>query len=186
MPAIDVRAWARRGCLTEGHVYSDRWAWRVSGKVAIARYVVESACLRVTLTVTRLSCPPLETDQRINLDTTPCTYGGARAWWVCPSCRRRAAVLYLGDDSRFACRRCLRLAYPSQNESPHERALSRAQRIRSHLGGERAIGSPFPAKPRGMHWRNYSRLYIEVQRAEAAYTAWLGSSLGLWPRGGPE
>jgi Transposase DDE domain len=33
------------------------------------------------------------------LEWTPCNYGGARPWFLCPmdGCRRRVAVLYAGD-----------------------------------------------------------------------------------------
>ncbi len=69
------------------------------------------------------------------LDRTPCNYGGERVWFLCPArgCSRRVAVLYCG--SIFACRHCHQLAYESQREAAHSRALSRAQAIRIKLGG---------------------------------------------------
>lgn len=44
------------------------------------------------------------------------------------------------------------------------------------LGGSANITQPFPEKPRGMHWRTYERLKIQVAQAERAY---LGSRMGL-------
>jgi len=41
--------------------------------------------------------------------------GGARAWWVCPGCGRRAGDLFLmADRDRLGCRACCGLAYASQ------------------------------------------------------------------------
>lgn len=98
------------------------------------------------------------------LDYTRCNYGGERAWFLCPArgCSRRVAVLYSG--SIFACRHCHQLAYDSQREQPHSRALSRAQAIRVKLGGEPA--GDFPDKPKGMHWQTYNRLCTEFEEAE--------------------
>ena len=65
------------------------------------------------------------------------------------------AILYLG---KFAvCRHCRQLAYESQREPPHYRALNRAQAIRMKLGGSGSMDEPFPWKPKGMHWRTYLR-----------------------------
>jgi hypothetical protein len=41
--------------------------------------------------------------------------GGSRAWWECPACGRRCALLYLPHGrERLGCRRCCRLLYASQ------------------------------------------------------------------------
>jgi hypothetical protein len=89
----------------------------------------------------------------VTVEWTRCNYGGERAWFRCPAmgCGRRAAILYGG--SIFACRHCHNLAYDSQNETSHSRALGKAQAIRVKLGGEPA--GNFPPKPKGMHWRTY-------------------------------
>jgi hypothetical protein len=49
----------------------------------------------------------------ITLLSTRCNYGGYREWFECPSCSRRAGVLYLLEDN-FKCRTCLDLRYLSQ------------------------------------------------------------------------
>ncbi len=61
-------------------------------------------------------------DYKINLTTTNPHYGGKRWWFICPlkGCGRRAGVLYL-TGTYFGCRKCLNLAYESQNEAPHAR-----------------------------------------------------------------
>ena len=71
----------------------------------------------------------------VQLEWTPCTlYGGRRAWFICPArgCGKRVAILYGGGI--FACRHCYRLAYPSQREGTHDRAMRQADKIRARLG----------------------------------------------------
>lgn len=41
--------------------------------------------------------------------------GGERTWWACPTCCRRAELLYLPNGrERLGCRRCCQLTYRSQ------------------------------------------------------------------------
>jgi hypothetical protein len=72
------------------------------------------------------------------------------------------AVLYLGGKY-FACRHCYQLAYKSQRETPHDRAFSRADKIRSMLGWQPGIANPNGWKPKGMHWLTYLRLMEEYR-----------------------
>ena len=84
-------------------------------------------------------------------------FGGQRRWIVCPSCQRRCSVLYGG--ARFRCRYCHGAVYPSQYERFPQLPWSRCHRVRDRLGGEPGLSSPFPPKPKGMHWRTYNRLH---------------------------
>jgi hypothetical protein len=104
---------------------------------------------------------------RVPLTWTPCRFGGRRPWFVCPGegCGRRAAVLYGGRY--FLCRRCHDLAYESTREGAGDRARRKAQKICQRLGGSADPLAPFPAKPKGMHWRTYERLMEEVEATEA-------------------
>ncbi|MGB8739408.1 MAG: hypothetical protein WCD52_03910, partial [Xanthobacteraceae bacterium] len=52
----------------------------------------------------------------------------------------------------FGCRRCYGLAYASQQESPRERGLLKAQKILMRLGAKPDLFDPFPEKPPRMHW----------------------------------
>lgn len=83
-------------------------------------------------------------------------FGGQRRWIVCPSCQRRCAVLYGG--ARFRCRQCQGAVYQSQYETFPQLPWSKCHRARENLGGEPGLASPFPNKPKGMHWRTYNRL----------------------------
>jgi hypothetical protein len=95
--------------------------------------------------------------QRVSIVWTNCHFGSRRPWFVCRHCDRRAAILYL-SGGLFACRRCLGLAYLSQQETPKSRRIRRARKLRMRLGGGESLGDPFPAKPKGMHRRTYDRL----------------------------
>ncbi len=106
--------------------------------------------------------------QSIPLDWTPCTYGGARPWFRCPTCGRRAAVLW-GAGRFFLCRGCHGLAYQSTREGRRDRRRIRAQAIRRRLGGSPSLQEPFPSKPPRLHWRTYMRLYLAHEAAEFAY-----------------
>jgi hypothetical protein len=57
-------------------------------------------------------------DQRIELTTTRCNFGGVRYWFLCPCCSRRVGALYKAPGgARFMCRHCNDLSYWSRNRS---------------------------------------------------------------------
>ena len=107
----------------------------------------------------------------VSLAWTRCHYGGQRPWFICPGvvngrvCGRRVAILY-GAEWYFLCRRCYDLTYESQREDLPTRLISKAQKIRRRLGGSAGSVEPFPAKPKGMHWRTYDRLRWQAQEAD--------------------
>jgi len=70
----------------------------------------------------------------VRLDWTWCNYGDWRAWFFCPGCGQRIAILYGG--AIFACRHCYKLAYACQRETHIDRMARRANRIRRRLGWE--------------------------------------------------
>jgi hypothetical protein len=123
---------------------------------------------------------------RVPLTWTPCRFGGRRPWFVCPGdgCGRRAAVLYGGRS--FLCRRCHGLAYESTRKGAGDRATRKVQKIRARLGGSANLLTPFPPKPKGMHWRTYERLAAEAEAAEggrhAAFEAWAARTSAWFDR----
>ena len=88
------------------------------------------------------------------------------------ACYRRVALLYL-SGRHFLCRHCHDLTYASRRESKGYAALHKCQRIRRKLGGSANMTKPFPEKPKGMHWRTYSRLFFEHEGAEREYTRYM-------------
>ena len=114
-------------------------------------------------------------DQFIRLVREPRRFGGGQWYFVCPTTGRLASVLWLPPGaSRFSSRQTWqrRVAYGSQFQAPHDRALTRAQDIRVRLGG-RAYASLIdgltPPKPKGMRWRTYDKLIAKSEAYEMTY-----------------
>jgi len=111
-------------------------------------------------------------EQRVTIVWTRCHFGGFRPWFRCTGgvdgrgCGRRAAKLYLGHGSIFACRLCHDLAYASQSEIPERRAITKAQKLRMRLGGGPSLLDPLPDKPPRMHRWTYFRLVAKAIRAQ--------------------
>ncbi len=81
-------------------------------------------------------------------------------------------MLYAG--SLAACRLCYGLAYDSQRETAHDRALTRFQKISEKLGGSGVLADGIPPKPKGMHWRTYERLAQKADDASyQSFPPWL-------------
>jgi len=62
-------------------------------------------------------------DYNVELEASPCNFGGIRYWFVCPvlhdgaPCGERVAKLYLPPNRKhFGCRHCYNLTYRSQKE----------------------------------------------------------------------
>lgn len=111
----------------------------------------------------------------VQLSFTQCKLGGSRAWWECPSCSKRVAVLY--GWGRFQCRKCLDLHYLSQSETDQDRTLRRAGKLRKRLGWQPGIINPRGGKPRGMHWQTYYQLSARCHFEEMKGLASLGASI---------
>lgn len=176
--SLDVRRWQRDGFLTPGRAFS--WQWTRNGE-AVASIQVRTESDRVILSYRQRSSGGEWKDENypVRLDWSPCTYGGQRAWFLCPAagCGRRVAILYGGGI--FACRHCYRLAYPSQRETADDRALRQAQNIRKRLGGTANMMEPFPPKPKGMRWRTYARLADQERRHTQVSLAGIVRRFGL-------
>jgi hypothetical protein len=130
--------------------------------------------VRLKYTTTRYDGEKHESDYWIQLETTPQPFGGRRWWFVCPRTGRRAAMLYLPNGAvTFASRQAYRLAYRSQRETPYDRALRRAFKLRGKLGADGGIGDYVP-KPKWMRWPTYDRKLEEVFAAEEVVDAHLG------------
>lgn len=154
---LDIRKLQRAGLLIPGRSFW--WQWTVNSR-PVADIRVQVEIQRVVL-IYRYRCGNddiwHDVEQPVLMDHTPCTYGGTRCWWVCPSCSRRVAILY-GHGKLYACRHCYRLAYASQREAADDRARRQADNIRRRLGWPAGIANPDGDKPKGMHWRTFERL----------------------------
>ncbi|NMM29166.1 MAG: hypothetical protein HHJ12_18295 [Glaciimonas sp.] len=157
---LDVRRWQRDGFLTPGRAFG--WQWTRQGEI-VASIQVRAETDRVILNYRHRSGGKEWKDEKysVRLDWTACTYGGRRAWFLCPAvgCGLRVAILYGGGI--FACRHCHRLAYPSQRETDDDRATRQADKIRERLGWEPGILNGEGGKPKGMRWRTFRRLSVQ-------------------------
>lgn len=86
----------------------------------------------------------------IELVSMPCHYGGFRYFARCRYCERRTKTLYLCDKV-MACRRCLRMAYPTQNTTLEMRLHWKQSKL------EKKIGRGWD-KPKWMRWPTFRRL----------------------------
>ena len=160
---VDVRGLQRRGFLDPGTLIGAR-PLRKTGRLPPMQ--LQTTADDITLTIRKTSEFGMmrQVSTRIVLERTPCNYGGDRTWFVCPCCARRAAILYLGNTQRFACRQCRKLAYRSQRETECKRALRNVNKIRDKLGWLPGYIRGHGEKPKGMHWKTYSRLVEQHER----------------------
>lgn len=96
----------------------------------------------------------------VAIEWTPCNYGGKRAWFKCPCCERRVAVLY--SDKIFACRQCKQLVHKSTRTAPDSKCFARVAKLRERLGWCAYIFTPPENKPKGMHWKTYEQLLEQL------------------------
>jgi hypothetical protein len=85
--------------------------------------------------------------------------------YFAPHCHKRVAIVY-SEGKYFLCRNCSNLNYYSQHLKCHERRQAMAQRIRQKLGGHFSSRSPFPTKPKGMHWKTYWQFQNKTSQYE--------------------
>ena len=141
-----------------GSSYSGRWSR--GHRVAILELRIE--CQALVL----MYCPSSSdaiVEQRLEIESTACRFGGQRPWFKCPRCDRRVAVLY--EFSRhFACRHCGGLAYNSQKEGVGTRAVHQADAIRKRLGWRAGVAYGPGLKPKGMHWKTFDRLKVRYEK----------------------
>lgn len=170
---LDVNHLRRCGLLQRRDWTSWRWTNSYTGEEvgSIAIFAEEGRLI--------LSYRANETSVRfpLYLTNTPCTFGGTRPWFQCPSCYRRCGVVAFSRGT-WACRKCLNLAYSSEAEGASDR-LWRKQRKLEALVGEDWI------RPKRMRHATYARICeqladIEQQKDELLIPA-LARMLGISP-----
>jgi hypothetical protein len=172
---LDLNRLIQQGTFRPGHAWGGSIVWTEvsSGRqVATIGYEAhmgqESGWARLHYTTTdHWSGEKTHHDYRVELTTTPQPFGGRRWWWVCPRRGDLVSKLYKPNGrDRFASRKAHNIAYRSQRQSPHDRALGRAFDRRRQLGSTGASGDYIP-KPKGMRWATFDREMERVQRAES-------------------
>ncbi len=148
MLRIDVRPWRREGLLVEGTQGVVEWRCDSTEGGVLRQTGFTTGAGEVSFSLVTDTGPRY---QRVCLATGGYRFGGVRQhWFVCPSCQRRIAILYVGAD-RLACHRCLGVAYASQSGSRLANACRQLRKIETLLG-------PGRSRPAGMRQRTYRRL----------------------------
>ncbi len=180
--SLDVRKLHKAGMLIAGR--RGMWNWYSRGELrASIQFQAEDGRVILIYAATE-NGERRDFDYPVFLSWTPCQYGGARPWFLCPArgCGRRVAILYGG--AVFACRHCYRLAYESQRERDYNRLAGRADNIRRRLGWPVGILNATPrTKPKGMHWRTFKKLTAEHDALVGASLAGMSEHLGAVTRG---
>lgn len=162
---LDVRTLARAGFLEPKP--AAWWAWETEGGS-------HRAILKSTGDHLIVAHPTADGDSApeavwIPITTTRCHYGNSRAWWSCPGCQSRRAVLYLYTTQAIYCRQCLNLTYASTRESPLDSVRYKIHRLRSRLGPLHDGIEMLPTKPPRMHWKTFIRLRDELRALQGQY-----------------
>ena len=149
--------------MAAGQRFTTSWTWGDEPAGSIRVRSEADAVVLMFASRSRTDAEWKSVEQRISITWTDCHFGGRRPWFVCPCCGRSVALLY-GVSSLFTCRQCNGLAYASQREPAHYRAVLRARKIRLKLGGSASVVDEFPERPKGMHTRTYNKLLHSYER----------------------
>ena len=159
MHSLDIRLLHRAGGLGPGE--SRTWSWERSvGGVSRINMQVGNDAVTLAYQVTYQFGECRDYSYPVRIEWTPCNFGGRRAWWLCPDCGRRVAVLYGGH--RYACRHCHDLTYKSTRTAPGSEFYARANKVRARLGWGGGIASPMGGRKKGMHATTYLRLLNQL------------------------
>ncbi|MDI9848135.1 hypothetical protein QM467_08740 [Rhodoblastus sp. 17X3] len=169
---LDLNKLIRDGVLRPGSTCraSIRWANVYSSDESAAGVMTAHMCGK------SYGWLELEVDgrrQEIALESQSRHFGGRQWYFVCPRLHCLVSVLWRPyGASAFASRQAWgrRVAYGSQFETWHDRAITQARHVRRKLGGEDwelSYGDPMPEKPKGMHWRTYERKIKRINRYES-------------------
>jgi len=166
--AVDIRYLKKQKSLWAGNNGSLTWSSH-GEKVAGIDYQVKENGIKLIYNSRVGDSGAWESiEQFVAFDYTPCNYGGKRTWLLCTGCNQRVTSIY-ASRTYFLCRHCCGINYQSQHEDYNDRQLSKAHNIKTKLGGQAGIATPFPPKPKGMHWKTYYRFQMRTMKGEASY-----------------
>lgn len=116
--------------------------------------------VRLVYTTGAASGEPKLWSYGIQLEWTPCNYGGCRPWFRCPACGDRVATLFGGKQ--FRCRKCQGLAYRSQTADYLNQALNKRERLEARFYNHNGM----LYRPKGMHWKTFNRINAALDEHE--------------------
>jgi hypothetical protein len=107
---------------------------------------------------------------RVQLAWTTPHFGGRRAYFLCPECSARVEILYAVPF--LGCRRCLHLAYRTENLTPLWRKSAKLRKLREKVGADTSrLPCPIPPKPKWQRWHTYLSLRRKIKEAERDFAA---------------
>lgn len=135
LPKLDVRWLHRIGALEPGALAQPSWRRGEHQVDTITTYVnlQTQDVLILDYWTQQPGKDPLRVQEAIPFISTPCTFGGERVWFQCPSCQCRRAVLFC-LQGWFRCRECHALAYTSTRENKQKRAMRRYSALSAKTG----------------------------------------------------
>jgi hypothetical protein len=170
------------------------WTWTTQGEAAPWARVLVTLRLdpwrgeaRLVFDVDHYSRRTGPQDQTVQMETTPCRFGGRRWWWLCPATMRRCSTLYLPNGgTRFLSRGrgAYPLAYASQNGSAMDRSHARLARLHRKMGADYDNpDAPPPPRPKWMRHHTYARLVAELKgQVERHDDIWLAGAERMMAR----
>jgi len=160
---IDIGQWASQGKLVPGNHLTFTWS-RESQTIASIAIIVSQHFLTFKYNWTPDGQGRAQNiSEHVPLERTACNYGGSRVWFQCPSCNRRAAILYL-VKGHWYCRKSLNVRYASQSMDVMDRMHRRIAKWENKLAEE-------GEKPKGMHRATYNRIIEKLSDAESRLDA---------------
>ena len=161
---IDLRELKRKGLLKPGRTGELRWKDSKPVNYTIAQ---TQMTLEYGSWVFGFDRGGVVLNQTIQLDYTPCYYGGKRTWFLCPNCGKRCVVLY-GVNRTFLCRKCHGLTYACQNETQYKRTWRKVEKLLSNLGITLSNNCQYYSlhKPKGMWQETFERKVTECKKYE--------------------
>lgn len=172
MLRLDVRKLHREGWLRPGLSFSLNWSMGGNPVGSISIFT-SSDSIRLMYGTKDGE----QVDELVDLDRTPCNYGGTRTWFLCPRCGRRVGVLFGGR--RFWCRHCHGIAYAVENEDKLSRVLRRSNKLRERVQARAGTAYPVTFKPKGMHQRTFDRIRWQIQEIELGFWLAMGERFNL-------
>lgn len=163
---IDIRRWQREKLLSLSYF---NWKWtNQDGKTAGVISVIPKQDFLILLYLADGN--PIKT--QVFFESTKANFG-LRKWFLCPTCNRRVAILYLNMEF-FSCRKCCDLNYRSSQLSGDKVFYidHQLRKILSKLNRRYEFDQLIPSRPKGMHMKTYTEIckqYFDLleQREEA-------------------
>jgi hypothetical protein len=163
---ISVRHLRRHGLMQAGTLSSFSWTdnWdRPTGSIQIVGGPDSVTLVYSVRSNDTEEWRPIEDE--VEFARVPKSFGGEQVYFFCPRCGRRVLELALGQE-RFRCRICLGVVHASSQQSPTDRAMRKADKLKKLLGAEPGLDS-FYFRPKFMRQKTFERIDARIQAAEA-------------------